>query len=81
MSTRYKTLSLRHVNSHWLTLTPALQCILERWEDATNYFLVFVANDKKKKKDLAKNYRYKRIVKGLKDHKKVSINYCISSIE
>ena len=81
LSTCYETLFLRHVNSCWLILTPALQCILERWKDATNYFLVFVANDKKKKKDLAKNNRYSRIVKGLKDHKKVSINYCVSSIE
>ena len=46
--TCYETLFLRHVNSHWLTLTPALQRISERWEDATNYFLVFLANGKKK---------------------------------
>ena len=56
-------LFLRHVKSHWLTLTPVLQRILERWGDARNYFLVFLANDKKKKKDLAKNHLYSRIVK------------------
>ena len=54
LSTCYKTLFLRHVNSRWLTLTPALQRILERYEDARNYFVIFLANDKKKKKDLAK---------------------------
>ena len=70
-----ETLFLRHVNSCWVTLTPALQRVLERWEDERNYFLVFLANDKKKKKDLAKTGRRSRIVKALKDHKKVSMNY------
>ena len=81
LSICYKTLFLRHVNSRWLTLTPALQRILERWENARNYFLVFLAIDKKKKKDSAKNDRYSRILKALKDHKKVPMNYCISSTE
>ena len=69
------------MNSRWFFLTPALPHILERWEDAGNYFLVFLANGMKKKKNLAKNYRYSIIKKALKDHKKVSMNYCISSIE
>ena len=81
LSTCYETLFLRHVNSRWFFLTPALPHILERWEDAGNYFLVFLANGMKKKKNLAKNYRYSIIKKALKDHKKVSMNYCISSIE
>ena len=69
------------MNSRWLILTPALQRILERCEDARNYFVIFPANDKKKKKDLAKNDRYSRIKKALKDYKKVSMNYRTSSVK
>ena len=36
---------------------------LGKMGDARNYFLVFLAHDKKKKKDLAKNDLYSRIVK------------------
>lgn len=61
-------LFLKHVNSHWLMLTPALKHILERWQGAKNYFLVFLTNDTRGK-DLAKNDRYIRIVKVLKEHK------------
>lgn len=75
LSTCCESLFLRHVNSRWLTLSPALQRIFERWDDAKNYFLVFLANDKKKKKDLAKNKRYQRIVEALKGHNKVLLNY------
>lgn len=69
-----ETLFLRHVNSWWLTLTPALRCILEEWDDGRKYFLVYLANGKTKKRDLTINKSYKKTVEALKCHNKVLWN-------
>ena len=52
----------------WKTLT------VHSWKMgyARKYFLLYLANDKTKKKELEKNKRSKRIVEGRKDHNKVS---------
>jgi len=56
-----EALFLRHVITRWLTLTPTLKKILERWSDAKKYFMEFLPQHKEYKQSLKRNERYKRI--------------------
>ena len=60
-----EALFLRHVDSRWLTLAPALERILKRWEDAKDYFLRYLPDKKEYKKTLPNNKRYTRIKNAL----------------
>ena len=60
------SLFLRHVNTRWLTLLPALVRVSERWEDTKKYFLTFLPF-KEYKRHLPKNQRYQRIQTALKN--------------
>ena len=51
--------------SRWLTLAPALERILKRWEDAKDYFLRYLPDKKEYKKTLPNNKRYTRIKNAL----------------
>ena len=62
-----ESLFLRHVNTRWLTLVPALEKKLERWEDAKKYFLIYLPNVEEYKSTLPKNQKYKNIAAALKD--------------
>ena len=53
--------SYRHVETRWLTLVPALEKVLERWDASKEYFLEYLPKQKDFKKGAAKNDRYKRI--------------------
>ena len=60
-----KSLFLRHVNTRWLTLSPTLEKILLRWDDAKKYFLKFLPSKKEYEKTLPKNKKYLRIKESL----------------
>ena len=60
-----EALFLHHVDSRWLTLAPALERILKRWEDAKDYFLRYLPDKKEYKKTLPNNKRYTRIKNAL----------------
>ena len=56
-----EALFVQHVITQWLTLTPTLRRILERWSAAKTYFLEFLPQQNDYKQTLKKNERYKRI--------------------
>ena len=57
-------MSIRHVQSRWLTLIPAVKGVVNRWEVVKQYFLNGLP---KSDKAAEKNERYKRIYRNLKD--------------
>ena len=71
-----ESLFLRHLNTRWLTLVPALLRVKKRWEDARYYFLTFVKTKKEYKNSLPKNKKYARIEGSLKDEIKVKLQMC-----
>ena len=68
-----EALFLRHVDSRWLTLAPALERVLKRWEDAKEYFLQYIPSKKEYKKTLSNNKRYQRIQSALKSENRMLI--------
>ena len=56
----------RHVETRWLTLGPALEKALERWDASKEYFLEYLPKQKDFEKGAAKNDRYKRIASMMK---------------
>ena len=56
-----KALFYRHVETRWLTLVPALEKVLERWEVSKEYFLEYLPKQKGFEKGTTNNKRYKRI--------------------
>ena len=68
-----ESLFLRHLNTRWLTLVPALERVEKRWHDVRNYFLTFVKNKAEYKSSLPKNKKYARIVEALKDEQKIQL--------
>ena len=54
------------LTQRWLTLCGVLERIVERWDDAKEYFLKYLPEKKEYKKSLLKNSRYRRIVKASK---------------
>ena len=54
-------LFVRHINSRWLTLSPALEPMLKRWKDSKKYFLEHIPMYKEYKNKLTSNKRYQRI--------------------
>ena len=62
-----ESLLLRHVNKKWLALCLVLGRIVERWDDAKEYFLNYLPEEKEFKKSLQKNCHYQPIVKELKE--------------
>ena len=57
-----KTLFNRHVETRWLTLIPALEKVLERWEVSKEYFLEYLPKQKGFEKGATDNERCKRIL-------------------
>lgn len=64
---RNEALFYRHVETRWLTLSPALVKVEDRWEESKEYFLVFLPSTKDFERHTASNKRYVRIADGLKD--------------
>ena len=60
-------LFIRHVQCRWLTLIPALDRIVKKWEAIKKYFLEELPKQQKPSKTLEKNYRYNRICRKLRD--------------
>ena len=56
-----KALFCRHVETRWLTLFPALEKVLGRWEVSKEYFLEYLPKQKGFEKGAANNERYQRI--------------------
>ena len=71
LSSKTDGLFMRHVNTRWLTLTPALELVLKRWDDCKKYFLDYVPNKKEYNATLPKNKRYQRIKKCLNEEEQV----------
>ena len=68
-----ESLFLRHINARWLTLVPALERVLVRWEDAKKYFVAFLPFNKEYKRHLPKNERFQRINTALKKDEQLSL--------
>ena len=64
------SLFLLHVSTRWLTLSPALERIINRWDDAKKYFLDYLPRQQEYKRHLPKNKRYQHIVSSLKENEK-----------
>ena len=58
-----ESLSVRHINSRWVTLSPALEQILKQWKDSKKYFLEHIPKQKEYKNKLTSNKRYQKIRK------------------
>ena len=61
---------IKHVQSHWLTLIPAVKRVLKNWEAVEKYFLIELPRmmaKEKREASLKNNERYKRICHKLKD--------------
>ena len=67
------SLFLWHVSTRWLTLSPALERIINRWDDAKKYFLDYLPRQQEYKRHLPKNKRYQRIVSSLKENEKETL--------
>ena len=67
------SLFLRYVSTRWLTLSPALERIINRWDDAKKYFLDYLPRQQEYKRHLPKNKRYQRIVSSLKENEKETL--------
>ena len=61
------------MDSRWLTLAPALEKVLKRWEDAKEYFLQYIPSKKEYKQTLSNNKRYQRIQSALKSENRMLI--------
>ena len=61
LSFKTDALFMRHVNTRWLTLTPAPELVLKRWDDCKKYFLDYVPNKKEYKATIPKNKRYQEM--------------------
>ena len=48
-------LFLRHVDCRCLTIAPALERILKRWEDAKDYFLCYLQEVSSKQQEIREN--------------------------
>ena len=57
---RAKALFYHHIATSWLTLAPALEKVLERWEVPKEYFLEYPPKQKGFEKGAANNERYKQ---------------------
>lgn len=59
----YDKLFLRHVQTRWLSLLPALDGMIEKWDAMKHYFLkeAKLAREAKCEKQLTANERYDRI--------------------
>ena len=66
-------LFLRHVSTRWLTLSPALERIINGWDDAKKYFLDYLPRQQEYKRHLPKNKRYQHIVSSLKENEKETL--------
>ena len=67
-----ESLFLKHVSTRWLTLSPALKRILDRWDSCKHYFVTYLPTVKEYKNTLPKNARYQRILKHFKEYEKVN---------
>ena len=77
ISSKTDALYMRHVNTRWLTLTPALEPVSKRWDDCKKYFLDHVPNKKEYKATLPKNKRFHHIKKCLDEEEQVRESYKI----
>lgn len=68
-----ESLFLRHINARWLTLVPALERVLLRWDDAKKYFVTFLPFKKEYKRHLPKNERFKRISQAFKEDERLNL--------
>jgi len=60
-------LFIRHVQCRWLTLIPALDRIVKKWEAIKKYFWEELPKQQKPSKTLEKNDRHNRICRKLRD--------------
>lgn len=60
-------LFIQHVQCRWLTLIPALDRIVKKWEAIKKYFLEELPKQQKPSKTLEKNVRYNCICRKLRD--------------
>lgn len=68
LTKKNEAIFIRHINTRWLTLSPALTVVLARWEDCEKYFLVYLPS-RKDSKTVLTNQRYQRIKKCFTVHK------------
>ena len=68
---------LKHVDSRWLTLKPALERIIEQWPGLIQYFLTDLPA---MQKSISSNTLYKKIVEKLKEHQFLPLIHFLISV-